>query len=105
MPVPILTDVPVVRSISCGKRGTCSLATGLADPASFSGAGLMKRICIAALLALAASSAAARADTLPLLLDTPISYVPGQSFSFEVRVSPVVDFTAYNIGLVFDTNV
>lgn len=65
----------------------------------------MKRMAFAALTVLGLSTASARADILPLILDTPGTYQPGSPFSFEVRVPGVVDFTAYTIELMFDTGV
>lgn len=63
----------------------------------------MKRIALAALVALGLCTSSSRAETLPLILDTPAEYLPGTPFTFEVRAPGVVDFTAYSIELVFET--
>lgn len=65
----------------------------------------MHRMVFAALIVLGFTAASARADTLPLILDTPGTYQPGTPFTFEIRTPGLVDFTAYTIELVFDTTV
>jgi hypothetical protein len=50
-------------------------------------------------------SAPARADTLPLIEGLPAQYIPGQPFSFILRVPELPDFTSYSLELVFQTAV
>ena len=61
-------------------------------------------LALASLLA-AASVTPARADTLPLIGGLPVVYIPGSPFTFELRAPGLVDFSAYAIELVFQTQI
>jgi hypothetical protein len=66
----------------------------------------MHRLVLAlATLVTAASTTPARADTLPLIVGVPLEYTPGTPFTFELRAPGLVDFSAYSIELVFETEV
>jgi hypothetical protein len=57
---------------------------------------------VAALCGLCAGPA--RADTLPMFDGVPGSYSPGGSFTFNVTLPLVTDFSGYTLELVFTTN-
>lgn len=63
----------------------------------------MRRLAFA-VVALAACSVPARADTLPLITDLPATYTPGEAFTFKVSVPTLFDFTNYTLQLVFTTD-
>jgi len=64
----------------------------------------MKRMLMTfAVVGLFASSA--RADTIPEIVGLPGTYTPGTSFTFEVRVPGLPDFSGFAVQLVFETTV
>ncbi len=63
----------------------------------------MNRMVLAVLLALYAMPA--QADTLPLLIEAPTTYTPGQEFTVDVRLPGAVDLTGFSIELLFTTTV
>ena len=63
----------------------------------------MKRMLFASILAFWA--APARADTLPLILDTPASYVQGTPFTVDVRLPGAVQMTDFSVELLITTAV
>jgi hypothetical protein len=66
----------------------------------------MHRLVLAlAALVTAASTTPVRADPLPLIVGLPTEYTPGTPFTFELRAPGVVDFTAYSMELIFQTQV
>lgn len=62
---------------------------------------------ILSLTALATLSTAtpSRADTLPLIVGLPTEYTPGTPFTFELRAPGLVDFSAFSLQLLFETQV
>jgi hypothetical protein len=59
---------------------------------------------VLALAALAAGANSARAETLPLFGGVPATYIPGTPFQFTVKVPVLTDFTAFNVDLIFATD-
>jgi hypothetical protein len=59
-----------------------------------------------AVVALVAGSAPpARADTLPIVENLPATYTPGQSFSFQLGLPQLYEFTGYTLQLNLETQV
>ena len=56
-------------------------------------------------LVIAASTSPVRADPLPLIVGLPTEYTPGTPFSFELRGPGLVDFSAYSMELIFQTQI
>lgn len=65
----------------------------------------MARTVLALAALLGCCTTPARAETLPLFDGLPATYTPGTAFTFAVRVPLLTDFTAFNVELIFDTNV
>jgi hypothetical protein len=63
----------------------------------------MYRMLLVGVFAL--SAAPARADTLPLIFDTPSTYVQGTPFTLDVRLPGTVDMTGFSVQLVITTMV
>lgn len=62
----------------------------------------MNRLVLA-LATLATAAAPSRADTLPLIVGLPTEYTAGTPFTFELRAPGLVDFSAYSLELLFQT--
>jgi hypothetical protein len=65
----------------------------------------MRRMAFAVVALIGWCATPARADTLPLIEGLPGTYVPGQQFTFTLRVPELPDFTSYSLELVFATDV
>ena len=65
----------------------------------------MKRTAFAVVAVVACWTSPARAETLPLIENLPATYTPGETFTFQLRVPELVDFTGYSLQLVFSTDV
>ena len=65
----------------------------------------MRRMAFAVVALVGWCATPACADTLPLIEGLPGTYVPGQQFTFTLRVPELPDFTGYSLELVFVTDV
>lgn len=63
----------------------------------------MKRYLLAVAVLAGLTSAPARADSLPLIEGLRTEYVPGQAFSFTVRIPELLGLSGYRLELVFST--
>ena len=62
----------------------------------------MRTIALA-LVTLAAAAAPARADVIPQFVGVPSTYIPGTTFSFELRAPGLTAFTDFNFDLIVQT--
>ncbi len=65
----------------------------------------MRRMAFAVAALLGCFATPARADTLPLIEGLPGGYLPGQPFTFTLRVPFLPEFRSYTLELVFTTEV
>jgi hypothetical protein len=63
----------------------------------------MSRLVLALAALVTATAVPARADTLPLIVGLPTEYTAGTPFTFELRAPGLVDFSAYSLELLFET--
>ncbi|MDB5306744.1 MAG: hypothetical protein JWO38_946 [Gemmataceae bacterium] len=57
----------------------------------------MRLMAVSAVAAVLAAAGPVRADTLPLIVNAPATYVPGGSFSFELHAPGLIGLTSYNL--------
>lgn len=64
----------------------------------------MRKIAFAVAAVVTCWAAPARAETLPVFEGLPTTYTPGTAFTFTVRVPQLADFAAFQVDLVFATD-